>query len=126
MSGNGKKNANSVLLSMLATGTPIKNAATASGLSERTIHRRLEDKGFRTELERMKDAAVSAAVAKLSDSCVTAVETLRSLLTGSSESVRLGAARSILEMSVSMRQATELSQRVTELEEKRYATQKTH
>jgi HEAT repeat protein len=47
---------------------------------------------------------------------VEAADTLRDLLTAESESVRLGAARAMLELGVRVRDSVELGERVAELE----------
>jgi transcriptional regulator with XRE-family HTH domain len=121
MATGGRQNADAKLLAVLATGCTLAQAAEQVGVSERTISRRLEDPRFRIQLEKLKDAALSEAVSKLSSACSQAVETLRKLLECKSDNVRLGAARSVLELAVSMRASTELNVRITKLEERQNA-----
>jgi hypothetical protein len=66
---------------------------------------------------------VDAAVGKLANASTRAVRTLTNLLTAESESVRLGAARSILELGAKLRESAELEQRISELEYRSYGTQ---
>jgi HEAT repeat protein len=53
----------------------------------------------------------------MADGMAEAADVLRSLLTAESESVRLGAARAMLELGVRVRDAVELDRRVCELED---------
>lgn len=106
------------LLVALAAGDTIAEAAKVSGLSERTVSRRLGDDDFRFALQAEKDAIVSLAATKLSSICLEAVEALNALLEASSDSIRLGAARAILEYASKMREAIELTERIARLEAK--------
>ena len=56
------------------------------------------------------------ALGKMSDGMAEAADTLRQLLKAEAESVRLGAARSILELGSKLREAVELEDRIGELE----------
>ncbi len=118
MAGGDRKNANSQLLAALATGSTLREASELTGVSQRTISRRLKDPKFKAALDRRKDAILTAVVGKLSDASTQAVSTLKQLLDCESHSVRLGAARSILDLSISMRTTVELTERITRLEEK--------
>ena len=118
MAGGDRKNANSQLLAALATGCTLREASEQTGVSERTIARRLKDPKFTAALIRSKDQILTATVGKLVNATTRAVSTLQGLLDCEAHSVRLGAARSILELSVSMRTAVELTERITRLEEK--------
>ena len=118
MSENGKENVNSALLAVLATGATIERAATDTGLSPRTISRRLRNPKFRAALDRIKDAVLGQVISKLTDASARATDTLTALLDCDSPATRLGAARTILELSVSMRSTIEFSARLTALESK--------
>ena len=59
---------------------------------------------------------LSQAVGMLAAASSEAVLCLRHLLTGGGESVRLGAARAILEAAVKFRESEELEARIAELE----------
>ena len=121
MAGGDRKNANSQLLAALATGSTVREASELTGVSQRTISRRLKDSKFKAALDQRKDQILTAAVAKLSNASTMAVDTLRELMTCDTNSVRLGAARSILELSVSMRTAMDFADRIAVLEGKQNA-----
>ena len=116
MASSGRKNANCKLLAALAGGSTWKEASALTGLSQRTISRRLKDPKFKAALDWRKDQILTATVAKLTNASTIAVDTLRELMTCDTNSVRLGAARSILELSVAMRTATEFAERIAALE----------
>jgi hypothetical protein len=123
VAGGDRKNADSGLALALAAGWTVTEAAKAAQISERTAHRRLEDHTFRRLVAEFRRQMVDAAVGKLANTSARAVKTLSNLLTAESESVRLGAARSILELGAKLRESGELEQRMCELEKRSYATQ---
>ena len=61
---------------------------------------------------------VEAAVGQLADASTAATATLRKLLAAEAETVRLGAARSILELGTKLRESVEFEERVRALEAK--------
>lgn len=61
---------------------------------------------------------IESASAGLADASVVAVNALRGLLAAESESVRLGAAKSVLELACRFRDAAELENRLANLEER--------
>jgi flagellar motility protein MotE (MotC chaperone) len=61
---------------------------------------------------------VTRAVGRLADQSAKAVDTLVGLLGAESESARLGAARSILELGTKLRESTEIEERLAALEQK--------
>jgi hypothetical protein len=64
---------------------------------------------------------VARALGKLADASTEAVDTLRSLLHAEAESVKLGAARAILELGNKLRDAVEVEERLARLEERKAA-----
>jgi transposase len=116
MAASGRKSADLNLVTVLAAGATIGEAAERTGVSERTIYRRLADLRFRNQIAELRAEMVQRAVGKLADSSVEAVETLHSLLNAESESAKLGAARSILELGTKLRESVELEQRLQVLE----------
>ena len=56
------------------------------------------------------------ALARLADGMTEAADVLRQLLAAESEAVRLGAARSLLELGVKLREPVELEERLAALE----------
>ena len=118
MAENGRQKGDDALLLALAGGRTVRDAATVAGIGERTVYRRLEDIYFRRRLHATRSELVGRAVGLLADASSEAVSTLKGLLSAQSESVRLGAARSILEIGNRLRESVELEQRLAELEQK--------
>jgi hypothetical protein len=108
MAANGRKNADSALLLGLASGKTIADAAQSAGVSERTA--------FRRQVAELRAEMVSRALGKMADSMTEAADCLRALLHAESESTRLGAARSILELASKLRDSVELDERLAALE----------
>ena len=102
----------------LASGKTITEAAVAAELSRRTVTRRVADPDFRRRVAELRAEMVARALGKMADGMAAAAETLRTSLDAEGESVRLGAARSILEMGNKLREAVELEERVAELEQR--------
>jgi hypothetical protein len=116
MSHHGRKNADSVLVTALAGGFTVEAAAAKARLSTRTAFRRLENPDFRRHVAEVRSEMVGRACGKLADGMAKAAGTLRKLLTTGSDSVKLGAARAMLELAVRVREAEELEQRLVWLE----------
>lgn len=100
----------------IASGTSIKEAACSAGISESTAYRRLKDPTFRRRISEIRSSFLNEAVGRLSEAANEAVSTLKALLTSSSDSVRLSAARAILELGAKFREQAELEERITALE----------
>ena len=60
---------------------------------------------------------VERALGKMSEGMVEAAETMRGLLQANSEAVKLGAARSLLELGLKLRESVETKEQIRELEE---------
>jgi len=118
MAGRGRKSADDRLAVELAAGKTVADAAEAAGLSERTAYRRLDDAAFRGRMTTLRGEMIGRAVGRLADASTKAVETLTALLTTDSATVRLGAARSILELGTRLREAVEIEERLSSLEQK--------
>jgi hypothetical protein len=97
MAGPDRKNADDRLALELAAGKTVADAAAAAYVSERTAYRRLDDAEFRGRLTALRGEMIDRATGRLSDAATKAVDRLVALLDAESETVRLGAARSILE-----------------------------
>ena len=115
MADDDRKKGDPVLLLGLARGDSVRAAATAAGVSERTAYRRLEDAEFRRRVAGARADMVARAVGLLADASTDAVATLKGLLHAESESVKLGAARSVLEIGNKLRESVELAAEVGEL-----------
>jgi len=106
------------LLDALAGGESIKRAASLAGVSERTAHRRLASPDFARMLYEARARIAEASTGRLMLASLRAVATLEGLLASRSDSIRLGAARAILEAGVRWRESAEFAQRLRELEER--------
>src|SRR5262245_5402507 len=100
----------------LASGHTIRQAAGLCCAGERTIKRWLTDPAFRRRVTELQAEAVKRATATMGDTMTEAADVLRQLLAARSERVRLGAARSLLELGVKLRGNVELEGRITTLE----------
>jgi HEAT repeat protein len=117
MAENGRaKRGDEALLLALAGGATVRDAARSAGIGERTATRRLADPGFRRRVAENRADMVARALGKLADGATEAVDTLRKLLGAEADTVKLGAARSILELGTKLREAVELEERLAELE----------
>jgi hypothetical protein len=111
-----KKNEDSLLLA-LACGATVEAAARQCGLSERTVYNRLGDDEFKKRLERVRADMVDRSAGMLTAAGGEAIRTLLTLQKDSTPTVRLGAARTILEMGLKIRQLVEVELRLEELED---------
>jgi hypothetical protein len=116
MAGSGRKNADAALLAALTAGKATEDAAAAVGVSPRTAYRRLADPAFRQRLAEAQAQLVAQALGKVTASATAAAATLERLLTAESETVRLGAARTILELGTKVRENSDLAARMQALE----------
>lgn len=119
MAHRGRANADEALIAALAAGLTASEAAGRVGLGTRTVVRRLADPAFRARLDAARRQSIERAVHALGALSVAAVGTLGALLRESTPAaVRLGAARSILEYGLRLREQEELEARVRALEER--------
>lgn len=118
MPQKGRTDADDALAVALAAGKTAQEAAAAAGLSERTASRRQADPAFRQKVTDLRAQMVGRALGTLADGMAAAARTLRDLLEWESGAVRLGAARSLLELGAKLRDSVELEERVRQLEER--------
>jgi len=118
MAPNGNQKGQNAFILSIASGLPIKEAAKAAGISERTAHRRLDDRVTKSSVKEARCAMLQDAVSRLAAASTGAAETLRKLTKAKSEQVQLAAARSILELSHRLKEATEFESRLVDLERK--------
>ena len=116
MAARGRKNADDALTVALAVGATVQEAARKAGIGERTVYRRLADPAFRRRVAELRGEMIGRALGKMADGMTAAADTLRKLLKAEGESVRLGAARSILELGNKLRESVELEERLCALE----------
>jgi hypothetical protein len=106
VSANGRHNADELLATAIAAGLTFGEAAKRAGVSERTARRRMKDDEFRGQVSEARSAMVSQGVGRVSSLLVDAAETLGELMrSAESESVRLGAARGLLQFAAQRRGA---------------------
>jgi hypothetical protein len=115
---NGRRRGDDALALALASGKSVRDAAEAAGIGERTATRRVADPGFRRRVAELRSEMVDRALGRMADGMTEAAETLRALLKAEGESVRLGAARSVLELGSRLRESVEFEDRFAALEER--------
>src|SRR5262245_32737267 len=123
MAHRGRQNADEALALAVASGQSLRDAAGSAGVSERTAARRWADPIFRRRVIELRADMVQRSLGRMADGMTEAADVLRQLLAGESESVRLGAARSLLELGVKLRESVELEERLAALEEAERARQ---
>src|SRR6478672_6788573 len=97
----GSKTADDTLLLALACGATIENAAHKANLGRRTAYRRVSEPAFQERLKQLRAEMVQRATAMLTAGAMEAVKTMIELLGPTSPpAVRLGSARSIVELGV--------------------------
>jgi hypothetical protein len=99
----------------LASGATHAEAATKAGCSAKTVQRRLHDPAFRARVSELRRGMVDAASGRLTGALTEAADALRGLLNADSEAVRLGAARSLIEMASRMHETVLLQGEIEEL-----------
>ena len=116
MAGSGRRNADDAVLAALAAGRTVLEAAKASGVSERTVARRLSEPAFCERLNAARAALFDQTLGKLANAAAAAVDALATLMAEGPPSVRLGAARAVLELGTKLRESVELERRIAILE----------
>jgi len=125
MAASGRKSADTILIAALAGGCTVADAARQAGIGERTCYRRLQNPSFMLQVSAARGAMVTRAVGRLARMAATATDTLEALLDAASPAtVRLGAARSALELGSRLRESEELERRIAEVEAKLEASGK--
>jgi hypothetical protein len=113
----GRSGADAVLQAALAAGSTAINAAVSTGVSERTVRRRLADPEFVEGIDRARAEVMASALARISSATAEAANTLIDLMASKSPpSVRLGAAKATIEYGIRLRAEHELSERLFSIE----------
>jgi hypothetical protein len=113
----GRQSADEALALAVAAGSTLRDAAGAAGVSERTATRRWADPAFRRRVAELRSDMAGRAAGRLAAAMSEAADTLRGLLAARSDSVRLAAARALMELGVKLGESVELERRVAALEE---------
>jgi hypothetical protein len=112
-----RKKAETELVLALACGATPEQAAQKAGVSVRTVYRRLTEAAFRAQVRDLRAGMLERTAAMLTAAGVVSVKTLTKLQESAvSESVRLGAARSTLQLGGKMRESVDFDERLTALE----------
>lgn len=118
----GRKRADEAFLAAIACGASIDNAAAKAGFSKRTGFRRLQDPDFRKRLAELKADTVRRGAAMLTAATLEAIKTLLDLQSPSAPAAtRLGAARTIIELGVRLRESNDIEERLAALEKEHQA-----
>lgn len=118
MAQRHRRKAEHTLLMAFACGATVESAARQAGVSESTAHRRLEDPAFRQQLQAMQSDMLKRTAGALTAASTESVRTLLELQKPTAPpAVRLGAARSILEIGIKLREAADLDDRLSALEQ---------
>lgn len=114
----GKRaNVDSLLIVGLAAGRPLVDVAAEAGISTRTVQRRMAKPEFQRKVSDLRGQMMQDLSGRLSQISGIAMERLQSLLEADSENVRLGAARSILDQTLRVREAVDFEGRLKEVED---------
>jgi hypothetical protein len=117
MGDKRRRKGESALILALSTGQTVREAAKTAGIAESTAYRRLRDEEVRQEISAVRTQMLSEAIGRLSAAASSAVGTLETLLESSVESVRLGAARAILDRVIVVRESLEFAERLERIEQ---------
>lgn len=118
MPQRGRRNADELLLTTLACGATLDAAAQKAGVSKATVLRRMQEPEFSSRLRKVRSDMLERATGTLTAASTEAIKTLLSLQQSAVPfAVRLGAARSILEIGIKMRESIDLEVRVAALEQ---------
>ena len=119
MPQRGRRRADDILLMALACGLTTEAAAQKANVGVATAYRRLKDPDFMHRLQQIRAGMVQRTAGSLVAAGIEAVKTLLALQQASNPgSVRLGAARAVLELGTKLRESVELEQRIAALEQK--------
>jgi len=113
MAGRGRKNADDAMAIALATGKTTAEAAAASGVSERTVTRRLTDRAFLIRVSQFKNELIRMALGRLTDSLCPSVDVLRALLSHPDAHVRHKSAVKLFELTLKVEDLARLRTRLT-------------
>jgi len=118
MPHSGRHKADQTLLMALACGATVENAAKTASVSPATVYRRLQDPEFQRKLQEIRSDMVVRTSSMLTAAGMESVKTLLSLQQPTiPHTVRLGAARAVLEIGLRAREAASLEERLAVIEQ---------
>ena len=106
------------MIASLASGKSTQAAAAEAGLSEGTVYRRLAEPQFHRNMVTLRGRMVDNLTSRLAQASNNAFERLQMLSTADSEFVQLGAARTILDQMLRLRNMVDFETRLTQVEER--------
>jgi hypothetical protein len=117
MSGNPRQSRDERLIECLARGNSQVNAARLCGCSSKTVARRLENAEFRDHVEAYRADMFEAGAGRIASLIDDSLETLSDLLKpGTSPTIRLAAARVVVDASLKYRDSIAFDRRLAALE----------
>lgn len=118
MSGKSRQAADARLIELLARGETQTRAATAIGVSSRTVSRRLSEPEFVKELDAVRQQMFDSAAGKVSYLMTEAIDGLQELLKSNTPpATKLSAARAVIDYSLRLNEQMTLARKLGELEE---------
>lgn len=112
-----KEDLDLILMASLAAGKSTQEAADEGGVSYRTVYRRLKEKDFRQGVADLRARMIDNVAGRITDAAGTAFGRLQELLAADSEQVQLGAARTILDQMIRLRDVVDFETRLRRIEE---------
>jgi uncharacterized protein (UPF0147 family) len=120
MTGHGEKYSNKKdeAIQAMLSHSSIPAAAKAIGVGDKTLWRWTQKEEFQVELKEVRRSLVQHASVRLQTSMVEAVTTLRTVMNDSNSpaSVRVSAARAVLDMGYNSIEAEDFEERLSVLE----------
>lgn len=114
-----------MLLCCILSGFSHEEAARVCKISLSTVRRRVDDPAFRERLKNYGAELIKNTTGHLATITSESVDTLHKLLGGRMPaSVRLGAARTIIELSLRLRETVELGEKLEEIQKRLKAQEK--
>jgi DNA-binding NarL/FixJ family response regulator len=124
MATTNRQHRRQALLTSLACGATVAQAAAQTGVTERTVYRYLADAAFRQELQSLQDEAIQRGAARLTAAAPEALKVLLEMQASSMPpSVRRAAARDVWDLSQRHRETITLEKRLQNLENYAQGTQ---
>ena len=117
MAGSGRHRSDALIIAALLSGATVPYAALRAGVAERTVRRRLADAEFQTRLRAAQAEYVAGITRALVGASIEAIAHLLELMRTAPPAVRLGAARTIIELAGKWRFEGELEERLVAVEQ---------
>jgi hypothetical protein len=119
MAAGDRKNADEALVLALASGATVEAAARQCDLCKRTVYRWVAEPRFKRRLQEVRSDMVQRTAGMPTAASMEAVKTLLELQkTPAPAAVRLGAARSVIELGTKLRDTADFEARLPALEQR--------